>query len=176
MVVFDLTYVAIFSILFGVTMKLADLTNEHGRKWFLGDSIIFGFLWGGFGSLLILTSNAVANIILAMVIALLIRMRIDYINHTIASVMIIMSFVYFSRLEPIIFLIFFIIFFAFGLLKTYFGDMRNRRDIWFAVNEIMLYYPVPAFIYSVITGDFVVFVIFFLYMIFYNIAKYAGER
>ena len=38
-------FVVIYAILFGITMKIADLLDEHGLKSFKGADILFGFLW-----------------------------------------------------------------------------------------------------------------------------------
>ncbi len=50
---FSLLLVLIFASLYGVTMKVADLLNEHGLKLFRGSAILFGILWGFFGALLV---------------------------------------------------------------------------------------------------------------------------
>ena len=47
---FSLPIILIFAALYGITMKIADLLDEHGLKWFKGSAIIFGILWGLFGS------------------------------------------------------------------------------------------------------------------------------
>ncbi len=73
--------ILLYALLFAITMKVADLFDEHGLKWFKGSTILFGFLWGGFGALLVLSNNTIANIMLAMSLAFLVRNRLDYLNH-----------------------------------------------------------------------------------------------
>lgn len=87
-------WVLFLSIAFGVTMKIADLLDEHGLKLFKGASLMFGFLWGIIGALLIFDNNILANFILAMLIHWILRYRIDYLNHGIAVSIILFGFVY----------------------------------------------------------------------------------
>ena len=103
---FSLPIILFCAVLYGITMKLADLLNEHNLKWFKGSALIFGILWGAFGALLIFSNNAIANIILAMNIAFIVRNRLDYLNHQAAATIIIISFLFFAKFEPIIFLAF----------------------------------------------------------------------
>ena len=49
---------------FGVTNKLADLMNEHGLYWFRCCNLLFGFIWGGLGALLILAGAALQALFL----------------------------------------------------------------------------------------------------------------
>ena len=82
-----ITYIVpVFSCLFAVTMKIADLLDEHGLSFFKGADILFGVLWGIFGALLCLSHTIIANVILAMMMGFVIRKRLDYINHIIAFI------------------------------------------------------------------------------------------
>ena len=173
--------IIIYALLFGVTMKIADLLDEHGLKWFKGDAIIFGFLWGIFGSLLILSNNLVANIILAMNIAFIIRNRLDYINHQIAATIIIITFLFSQVFQPILFSIFFIIFLIFGSFKDYIDDILTRKQLekkglFYYLNELMLYYPIPTLIYCLLYGNWIVFWIFLTYNLSYNIIKIVYKK
>lgn len=80
----EILKISLLSILFSVTMKIADLLDEHGLKWFKYADVLFGIFWGGFGALLAVTDDAIANVLLAMMIGFVIRKRLDYINHIIA--------------------------------------------------------------------------------------------
>jgi predicted CDP-diglyceride synthetase/phosphatidate cytidylyltransferase len=162
-------------------MKVADLFNEHGLKWFKGSNILFGFLWGIFGSLLILGDNIVANIILAMNIAFIIRNRLDYLNHQLATSIIIISFLFTAEFNPIIFSIFFSIFLIFGALKDHFDDTltnkrHRKRDTLYYIIELMPYYTIPTFIYSLIANNWIVFYVFLLYTVAYNLTKYFAHK
>jgi hypothetical protein len=77
--------ILILSILFGITVKIADLLDEHGLKWFRGSTILFGVLWGFIGGLLILSNNIMANFFIAILLHWILRYRIDYLNHGIAA-------------------------------------------------------------------------------------------
>ncbi len=165
--------ILIYSIFYGITMKIADLLNEHKLMLFEESQLVFGFLWGFFGSLIILTGGeTVANIILAMNLAFIIRNRLDYPNHQVASSLVIISFLIASHFNIKIFVIFYAIFAIFGSLKDYTGDILKNNTGLAKASEAMLYYPIPAFIYSIFTGSWMIFGIFALYTISYDITKY----
>lgn len=167
----------IYAIAYGVIMKVADLLNEHGFKWFKGSAITFGFLWGIFGALLVMGDNTMANIMLAMNIAFIIRNRLDYINHQIASSIIIITFLFTSTFSPILFLVFYLAFLVFGSMKDYVDDiLKKKNGIFPLLNEAMLYYPIPTFIYCVIYGNWIVFWVFLFYTITYDLTKYIGKK
>lgn len=168
--------ILIYATLYGITMKIADLLDEHGLKWFKGSDILFGFLWGIFGILLIIGNDIIANIVLAMNLAFIIRNRLDYLNHQIGSSIIIISFLLFAKFNFNLFLIFYLIFLIFGSLKDYIDDIlvrknKKKKDLFYHLNESMLYYPIPTFIYSLITKEWIVFYAFLLYTIAYNLTK-----
>lgn len=164
----------IYSACFGATMKVADLFDEHGMKsWFKGDHIVFGVLWGFFGILLVLSRPDIASVVLAMILAFLVRMRIDYRNHAIATVMIIVAFIYKSIFNPTLFFLFFIIFTIFGGLRDYLGDVRKKKDWFYKINEPAWYYVIPTFIYGIVSGNWAVFYTFTVYIIFYDLVKYV---
>ncbi len=179
MMFIDYFSLIVVTVLFGFTMKLADLVNEHGLRLFVFDSYIFGAMWGVFGSLLILSDlgsagGAVANAVLAMILAFIIQLRIDYLNHAIGTVMVIITFLGTSALIPNIFFVFFTSFVFFGVIRAYLGDIRAKKDIWYRLSEPgwAHYYIVP-FIWSAVTGIWLVFIVFAIYRSCYNIAKYG---
>ena len=92
---FSFPMMILYAGLYGVTMKTADLLNEHKLKWFKGSNILFGFLEGFFAVLLIIGNIQVANLVLAQVIAFIVRGRVDYRNHMLAAAIIIVSFLFF---------------------------------------------------------------------------------
>jgi len=163
----------LYAALFGITMKLSDLFNEHKMRWFRGDALLFGVLWGIFGSLLVVSRVDVANVTLAMVLAFLVRMRLDYRNHTVASAMIIVSFLWWSTVDLIIFFIFFVVFTIFGALRDYTGEVRKKKNWIYKYNEHPWYYVIPTAIYGFFTGNWVIFFVFTIYIIFYDVIKYG---
>lgn len=172
-----LPYLIIYAALYGVTMKIADLFNEHRmRSWFKGSNIVFGILWGIFGGLLILSNIHVANVLLAMIVAFIFRMRIDYRNHAIATVIIITTFLLFREVEPSTFLIFFANFAIFGSAKDYFDDVLKSNGILHTISESGWYYVVPTFIYAFFTNQWIIFYVFTTYIVFYDIVKYSLEH
>lgn len=169
---FSIPLILIYSALFGLTMKFADLFDEHGMHWFKGDRIFFGFIWGFFGILLVLSRTDIANVILAMILAFLVRMRLDYRNHVIASAMIIIAFIWKSIFDERIFFIFFAVFLIFGGLRDYLGDIRKKKDWLYKINEPAWYYVIPTAIYGMFTSNWMIFIVFTVYIIFYDLAKY----
>ena len=174
---FSTYFLILYAILYGITMKIADLLDEHGLKLFKGSGILFGVLWGIFGALLILGHNTIANIILAMNIAFIIRNRLDYLNHQIATSIIIISFLFFAIFQPWLFLTFFFIFLIFGSIKDYIGDtLKLKKGIMFHFNERSWYYYILTLIYSIYTGIWMVFFVFALYKLSYDITKYIAAK
>ena len=162
----------IYAFLFGLTMKLADLLDEHGLKWFKGSAILFGIIWGVSGALLVSSDNVIANIILAMSLAFLVRNRLDFLNHQIAVAIIVISFLLTSIFSPILFSIFFIVFVIFGSLRDYIGDKIERKSsLQSLYDNIMWYYPISTFIYCLFYGDWYIFLVFTVYTIAYDATK-----
>jgi hypothetical protein len=169
---------SILGIGYGVTMKVADLFNEHGLKGFRYLDLIFGIAWGLFGaSLVLLGGNEMANIILAMNLAMIPRNRIDFLNHQIAVVLIVLAYLYTSFFEPGIFLTFLAVFFVFGALRDYVGEkLKIKKDWKFWLIESMPYYFVPAFIYCLYRGHWEIFAAFAAYAAAYLITKVIAAR
>lgn len=174
---FSVPMIILYALLFGITMKIADLLDEHGLKWFKRDAILFGFLWGGFGALLVLSNNLIANLILAMTLAFIIRNRLDHINHQIAASIIIISFLFSTVFNPILFISFYAIFLAFGSARDYIGDkIKKKNKLQSLYDNIMWYYPIPTFIYCLFYGDWIIFWVFLVYTIAYDITKVIYKK
>jgi len=171
--IFSFPSILVYSALFGLTMKLADLFDEHKMRWFKGDAILFGLFWGFLGALLVLSNQDIANVLLAMILAFLVRMRLDYRNHVIASAIIIIIFLWKSVFDVNLFLIFFAIFMVFGGLRDYLGDIRKKKDWLYKTNEVAWYYIIPTAIYGYFTGNWLIFIVFTVFIIFYDLVKYG---
>lgn len=170
---------ALLSILYAVFMKIADLMDEHGLRWFKGDSIIFGILCGSMGCLLILCDPIIANIIFAMVMGFVVRKRIDYPNHILAFIMLTSCFFLKSHILVKIYFPFLATILVLGFVKDL-KYLKKKTKLVTIICKIYLYVPiiyaVPALIYSIITGDWRVFMCFFLYDLAYNITRLLGEK
>lgn len=174
---FSVSMIIIYAILFGICMKIADLLDEHGLKLFKGSAIIFGILWGLFGFFLVLSNNIIANIMLAMILAFFIRNRLDYMNHKIASLIIIVSFLIYAEFNLVLFLSFFLTFLIFGLLKDYTGDkLKKKKGVLIFLLEAAVYYPISTFVYCIFFGNWIVFWVFLLYPASYDIIKYIYAK
>ncbi len=167
-------YVLILSMLLGVTMKVADLLDEHGLRWFKGSPVLFGLLWGTFGALLILANNTIANIMLAMNIAFLVRNRLDYMNHQLAAAIVLITFLAYATFKPQIFLVFFLWIVIFGFVDDYLDTVKTSRLV-FELNR-MLPYRLSTLVYSGVTGRWIVFASFLAFTVTYDVTKYIGEK
>jgi hypothetical protein len=90
---FSLPLIVLYAILFGSTMKIADLLGEHGLKWVKGSTLLLGIIFGSFGAMLILSSNILANFFIAMLIHWTLRYRIDSLEHGFAGAIMFSTFV-----------------------------------------------------------------------------------
>ena len=170
--IFSYSLILLYGILFGITMKIADLLDEHGLKWFKGSTILFGFLWGGFGILLILSNQVIANIYLAIVLAFVLRYRIDYLNHGIAATMMVLSFFAIQIIDWTVFIIFFSVFAIFGLIRDALKEEKSKRHSPNFFRKLLnlrsQYYVLPLF-YSIVTGFWLVFWVVGLNMLAYEL-------
>lgn len=162
--------------LYGLTMKTADLLDEHGLKLFRGANLVAGVLWGIFGSWLILTDRDLGNILLAQIVTYLVRGRLDYLNHRIGATIMIITFLIGGQFQPFLFGIFGVIFLIFGSLRDYIGNVRDQRDFWYWLNEPAWYYVIPPFVYSLVTGNWLIFGVLAIYRASYNSLKYLAPR
>lgn len=173
---FSLPMILLYAVLYGVTMKVADLLDEHGLKLFKGSKIIFGILWGLFGALLVVSDVQIANIVLAIILSFIIRLRIDYRNHAIATVIIIISFLLYSTFEPVPFFVFLIVFLIAGSLKDLIDDYYKRTDWLQKVTESGWHYYIPSLVYAFYTSHWIVFYVFTIHKLSYNIVKHIAAK
>ena len=174
---FAIHFIILYAILYGITMKVADLLDEHGLKWFKGADILFGFLWGIFGALLIIAHPIVGIIVLASTISFLLRNLLDYLNHQIAAAIIIISFIIYGNFDLLIFIIFFLVYYIFGSLKDHLDNKKKpRKGFASKLVELAPYGPLATLIYSLITNDWMVFVAWTLAVGVYDIVKYSYRK
>lgn len=162
------------SLLFGFFTKYADLLDEHGLKLFPHADILFGILWGFFGILVILFNPLLASFYLAIILNWIVRGNIDYINHRIATVMILAS-VLFSKvifdLDLVLFIVTFLLFTGIGLLidhkKIRRNFLTNNNLFIFIALGVMVYYR-PIY--------WIVIVSYFLNSLAYQSVKSWGKK
>ncbi len=169
--------VVLYSIIYGVAMKIADLLNEHGLKWFKYSDLFLGIIWGVFGALILPYNINLANVVLAMNLVFVVRNRLDYINHQIASSIIIITFLYIGNFKFGIFILFYTIFFIFGAIRDYIGDkVVNKNKIQSMYDNFMWYYPVPTFIWGCFTQEWIIFIALTSYTVSYDVTKYIFKQ
>jgi hypothetical protein len=173
--------ILLLSFVFGISMKIADLLNEHGLSLFKGANIIFGFLWGGIGSFLITQNQIVANIYIAIIIAYIFRAKIDYINHGIGSCMMLFTFLYQLNNGAInidwnILLIFSFVLTISGLIHDW---LIGNNKLNLKLGELLhtgIFYTIVPFIYSFLAKSWVVFLSLFTFGIGYELTRFLGTR
>lgn len=171
--------ILILSILFGITVKMADLLDEHGLKIFKGDALLFGILWGAIGSILILSNQIIATFFLAIILHWILRYRIDYLNHGVAACLMIITYIYsFGNFNTdwLLFLIIFIPYSFFGL----FNDAADRGEIkgkiakFFQLNSHLIIFPLILIFIN--QSYWIVLASSFLQIIFYNFTAKLGMK
>ena len=171
--------ILILSALFGFTVKTADLLDEHGLKLFKGGNILFGILWGVVGALLILSINLIAVFVLAILLQWILRFRIDYINHGIATTIILLTFLYNLNnftMNWTVFLVIFISYSTFGLLNDAAdrGEIKGRFSKFLQLNYYYIVFPALLLLininYWIILGSSI------FQILFYNLADKYGTR
>lgn len=177
----SLLVLIIVSLFFGASMKLADVFDEHGvKEYFYGAKILSGFIWGYLGAFLIWYDLYVGSAILAMILAYILRMRIDYRNHAIGATFVILAFLLFSKIDLPSFFFFFGFFTIFGLLKDYFqyySKMKKKllkKSILY--NSIIWFYPVSSFIYGIIYDRWYVFISLVSFNLSYALVKMYYQK
>lgn len=172
-------FVIVFSCLFAVTMKIADMLDEHGLYMFKGAKILFGILWGLFGSLIILFDVDTANAIFAMMLGYVVRHRLDQVNHIIAFTMIVLSFFMFSSTKNNMLLIFWVAFVVLGKVKDL-KYIHNKNKIFNVIQNIYLYIPIiyaiPTFIYGLLCHNWYPFLSMWAFDFSYNLTRLISKR
>jgi hypothetical protein len=165
--------VIVFAFLTGLTEKIADLLDEHRMKCFNGSNVLFGILFGVFGSLVIFSNNINANIMLAMVIGCILRGKVDYFNHQLSASIMLIAFFIGATFDFTIFAIFLAVIILFGGLRDYIGDkLKTKNKFLRFYDNVMWYYPVSTFIFCFIYGNWIVFWTWLSFMIAYDTTKY----
>lgn len=168
---FSFPLLLVYAFLFGTTMKIADALDEHGLKWFKGAPMLFGVLWGLFGFLLIIANPIIANVLLARILSYLPRVRLDYANHGVAATIIIIGFMYSSVFIPTLFVLFFVIFLLFGMMRDYYG--KRTKTLVYKITEPAFHYILFTLVYSIAVKDFTLFWVFTVSQLSYDLVKYG---
>lgn len=156
-------------------MKLADLLDEHGLHLFKGDALIFGILWGMFGALLVSINLPLANILLAMNLAFLLRGSLDYINHRVAATIIFITFALTSSIDIRLFAISLAVFTLAGILEDKSQIISKKNRSTGMIFDVMLYYPLLGVWYGITSQDWTVFFSMTIFTSVYIITKYSAK-
>lgn len=175
----DVINIIILSILFAVTMKIADNLNEHGLKLFKGANILFGFFWGIFGAFLILSNNLLTNLWIAVLIGWILRAKEDRLNHGIASTIILLVFIFNLdkfNFDKSLFLTFFLGMIIIGLIHDYLTYSKVVSRTFSELFHSILYFTLLPLLYSLITNQWIVFISLFSFIIAYELTRYSSKK
>ncbi len=178
-ILFSIPMLLIYAALFGTTMKIADLLDEHSLKWFRGSALLFGVVYAIFGTLMILGNNLLANFLLAMLIHWILRYRVDYLNHGLAFSIMLLAFVYNLPnfiIDWLLFLAIFITYSVHGLLN----DAADRKEIsgilakYFESNSH--YFTIPIVLTIINPTYWIILVVSALHITLYETTKHFGMK
>lgn len=166
------TLLVICALSFGISMKIADLLDEHSLSLFRGADIVFGLLTGLFGGLLVLDNIVTANIIFAIYLGFLIRNKLDYLNHRLGASIIIIVYAAYSSFEPLVFFSCFL-FINLGIDNVY-DYLKKKKFKYYFVTELGL--PIYALIYGFFSHEYTAFLVMVLYTLGYNGTKFFAAK
>jgi len=178
--------VAVISSLLGFFMKISDLLDEHGYKWFKYSDITTGVIWGSLCSILILYNDLLAILWLSISIGFLIRGLIDYHNHQIA-IAIIMFAALLSNVNILNYIEKFIFLLLFLTSSALFHDyiQYKRKNVGKYIKKFFYDYHLHWYtiitIYLLWTKDVIVFISLVFFSYFYGLvatgqANYILEK
>lgn len=178
-ILFSVPMILVYSVLFGATLKIADLLNEHGLRLFKGNNLLFGFICGIFGAAIIISNNLLANFFLALLIHWVLRYRIDHLNHGITGTIMFLAIVYILPVFAIDWLLFLSILVIYGFhgLFNDAADRKEIRGIWAKYFESNSHYFTIPIILTVINPVYwIVFATSVLHIVSYETTKHYGMK
>jgi len=167
--------ILVFSALYGISMKVADMLNEHNLKWFKFSDILFGVLWGVFASILILTNNEMANLYIAILLAFILKSKIDRINHGIGAAIMLLAFIFTLTNFTLILPLFLTVFISYTILGLIHDDSHKSKskNIINKLFDLRFYFIlVPLILAVVVKNYWFSFYSSSLFIIAYDLTKY----
>ncbi len=118
--------VILYSVIFALVIKIADLLDEHGLFLFRGADLLFGILWGIAFVILIQVHTLIASFWIAMLLYWIIFMKIDFVNHAVALAIIVIALLWKPlAIDWIVLGSVLIVYGGFALLRRYGTIKRN---------------------------------------------------
>lgn len=162
----------LFSVLFGISMKIADLLDEHSLDLFPRADIVFGILTGVFGSLMIMDNDIIANVIFAIYLGFLLRNKLDFLNHRIGAAICFIVYATYATFLPGVFYICFLVI-NLGIDNLY-DYLKSKKYQHYYLTELGL--PIISLAYSLYTHDISYFSAFLAYTLGYNGTKFFATK
>jgi hypothetical protein len=141
------------ALLTGIFTKLADLFVEHGYKTSVSNKVMLGVLWGVFGSLVVIGSPLVGAFYLGILLSWILRYKLDYYNHGIGGVLILVTLFFVDLPKDMILLISLpicILFTIFGLLSRE-GQLKRKLSWFHKYNIYSFLYLLVLLLFSLDT-------------------------
>ncbi|MDO8628750.1 MAG: hypothetical protein Q7R56_03275 [Nanoarchaeota archaeon] len=138
--------IIILSAIFAFTIKIADLLDEHGLKLFKGSRTLFGILWGICLALLIISDATVGSFWLAILLYWILFLKIDYPNHALATVIILLAILWKAPTLTIDWLLLSTTFLVFAGIK-YLQQKKIIKKHWFITYNLHLLLLLLVFVY-----------------------------
>ena len=174
MLIYEILFIMVISSFLGIFMKISDLLDEHGYKWFRYADIITGIIWGILCSILIAYNEILAILWLSVILGFLIRGRIDYRNHSIAVAICFLTALF---MRPNFFANLFNFFYLFlllsitGMVHDYI-EYKNRKVNMYIKRffyDYHLHWYTIITIYLILTKDIITFVSLVTFSYFYGL-------
>ena len=137
--------VVINAFLTGLFTKLSDVVNDDGLKVPTSVNILFGILWGVFGSLVVLGNPYVAAFYFGILLSWIHRFKLDNYSHGFGGSLILASIFFIhpsSQVQIVIIIVTAVLFTFFGLLSRH-GVLKKN---------IFINYNVYSFLFLIIVS------------------------
>ncbi len=177
--IFSIPFILFYAVFFGSSMKIADLLGEHGLRWFKGSALLFGTLFGIFGTLMIFSSNILANFFIAMLIHWILRYRVDRFEHGFAGAIMLTAFLINLNnftIDWFLFWIVLILYSVHGLLN----DMADRKEIMGFIAKYVEsnshYFTIPIILMLFSISYWIVLAVSALHIVSYETTKHYGMK
>jgi hypothetical protein len=170
----DLLILLISGFICGATNKYADLFNEHGLPQpFPYINILSGVIWGIAGSYLIYANSEVGLTYIAMVLYWFLRIKLEYFNHALAGVLMLLTAFYFQSeyimVHKLELVCLFLGYTVTGYIQKYFKENTVNLS-WFWKLRLRIY--IVPLVYSIFINDFIPLLVTIIAMLGNEIVRY----
>lgn len=138
------------AILFGFSTDFADLLDEHGLKWFPGANIFFGILWGVAGAVMIFLIPSISAFVFGLLLYWILMEKIDYLNHLIATVIILLTVSWYAYLGAVDFFLVGVFLFSYLIIAAANSFLKKKYG---NLKFLVARHYIPTILLSLVSGD-----------------------